>query len=249
MPVRSKHEEAEDENVPNSGNESSEDNGEDAWEKIANAKTGGKSAEDANGFNKMNTNFFIMEDEEADIVFLSENPYIFWGHGLKLFSKKSGKHYYSTEACQKSKQSHCVLCSSPNANVGEARQFVAFPILDSRGSWDSKAKGFDGTPVAKIFLVSIGLAKIIKKFKDEMGGTLTDKVVKLSKNGKNYSFLPRTEKNGKTLTFLDPPEYDGGIPEVEKIYGVSNDKYLSLIAGEAEVEETTKAPAKAKGRF
>ena len=194
----------------------------DVWDEIMNMK--GKGSGGEGGFNKMNTNFYLQNGEEIDIVLLDEQPFMFWGHTIKCRSKE-GKTFYRTEQCQKSEQDYCVMCESDNKAIGKAKKVIAFRVLDSRGSWDSEAKGLDGIPAPKIFMVSIDLAKQIKLLKDD-AGTISDKVLKLSKNGTyTINFKFKKSPDG-SLRYVNAPDYDGELPEVLDVYAPMEDDEL-----------------------
>ena len=198
------------------------DNGDDVWGEIMNMK--GKGSGGEGGFNKLNTSFWLSNGEEIDIVLLDEQPFMFWGHTIKCRSKE-GKTFYRIEACQKSEQDYCVMCESDNKAIGKSKKIIAFRVLDSRGSWDSETKGLDGVPTPKIFTVSIDLAKQIKLLKDD-AGTISDKVLKLSKNGTytiNFKFKKNTDGS---LRYVNAPDYDGDLPEVLEVYAPMDDDDL-----------------------
>lgn len=198
--------------------------GEDVWEEIMNMKGKGEQG----GFNKMNTTFYLKDAEEIDIVLLDENPYMFWGHVIKCQST-AGKTFYRIEQCQKSEQDYCVMCDSDNKAISKAKKIIAFRLLDSRGSWDKDAGGFDGVPVPKIFTVPLYLAKQFKSLKDD-AGTVSDKVIKLSKNG-NYqaNFKFKKGRDG-SLRYVDAPEIKGDLPEVLTVYApMSDDDLIDFI--------------------
>jgi hypothetical protein len=205
----------------------------DAWDTVMEMKSASltKMAEDANGFNKLNTNFYLMDGEEADIMLLAEAPQVFAGHNLKLISKAK-KAYFVVEACQKSKQGHCVLCDSKSAMVGQPRQYIAFPMIDSRGKWDTPKKAFDGKPTAKIFLMPLGLAKGFKKLKDDAGGTLLDKIVKLTKDAKNYMPTIRMIKNpndANSMIYAPAIKWTDPVPNISVIYAPADDAALNQL--------------------
>jgi len=230
MPKRS---EAEDEEVSSQTGEQSSG---DAWDEIEKMKSQSyKAVEDEHGFTKMNTNFYLLDGGEADIEFLTDAPIVFPAHGIKMRSK-AGKTYYITEGCQKSSQNHCVLCSTKNTNVSSARNTIGFPILDYRGTWDAKAnKGngeFDGKPVAKIFLMPLGLAKSVKKLRDDVGGTLIGKVCKLTKDVKNYNANVKMVKNPadpNSYIYKKGVGYTGPIPNIHVLYAPLKDAELETL--------------------
>lgn len=224
--------------------------GEDAWEKVMNAKGGGGGAkEDDNGFTKMNTNFYLTDGESTEIIFLEDVPYVFSAHGLKMKSKK-GATFYVTEGCQKSAQNHCLMCSSKLSTVGKVRNVVAFIILDGRGSYDKDEQDFDGVPVPKIFMTPLALAKAIKRLRDDVDGDLTDKVIKLSKDSKAYSISIATVKKGSGIEYKKAPKYDGALPNVQELYAPLSDEELERILSYQEDEPVSSAKGgKAKGVF
>ena len=228
------------------------DENDDVWDEIMEMKQG--SSGDDGSFNKMNTNFYLSNGEEIDIVLLDNAPTIFNGHVIKCTgTKKDGGTYtfYRTEACQKSNQEYCVLCESDNKAVGKSKKIIAFRVLDSRGSWSKEANGgkggLDGVATPKIFLVSLELAKQIKLLRDDAGGELTDKVIKLSKNEKyiaNFKFRKNT--NG-SLSFIDAPEYDGELPEVMDVYAPMEDDDLIDFVRKFSHSDVAPAPARGAG--
>lgn len=198
----------------------------DPWDTIANMK-GGSGGSDDGTFTKMNTNFFLRDDEEAEVLFLDEDPVIFMGHTLKGQGEKSV--FYRTEACQKSEQDYCTMCDTRNQNVSKARRVIAFRIMDFRGKWDTQKGGFDGEPSPKIFLVPLYLAKQIKILKDDTG-SLIDKVAKLTKSGNygiNFVTVPR-KGGGFDYDYIDFEDEFGDmeLPEVSEVYAPSEDDYL-----------------------
>lgn len=197
--------------------------GEDAWDVINNSKQG----TDEGGFNKMNTNFYLMDGDEVNVVVLDDNPFVFTGHTIKCRTD-AGKTFYTTEQCQKSIQGHCNMCASNNKAISKAKNVVAFRVLDSRGSWDKDAQGWDGEPKPKIFLAPMYLAKQFKALKDDVGGKLSEYVIKLTKN-QNYVAqlaLERDPNNPRALTYIYAPDFDGDLPEVGEVYAAREDDDL-----------------------
>lgn len=203
------------------GENQSTEKTDDVWDDIMSMKNGGDDGQ----FNKMNTNFYLKDGEEIDIVLLDENPFIFWGHTIKCKSN-AGKTFYRIEQCQKSEQDYCVLCESDNKAIGKAKKIIAFRLLDSRGSWDIKAGGFDGNPAPKIFLTPLYLAKQFKALKDDAGGNISDKVIKLSKSSNYIATLKMKNVGGGNLKYTDAPEFDGDTPEVLEVYAPMEDDDL-----------------------
>ena len=208
--------------------------GEDAWDVINNSKQSG----DEGGFNKMNTNFFLMDGDEVDIVLLDDNPFVFMGHIIKCRTD-AGKTFYTTEQCQKSIQGHCNMCSSNNKSIGKAKNIVAFRLLDSRGTWNKDSQDWDWIAKPKIFLTPMYLAKQFKALKDDVGGKLSDYVIKLSKN-QNYvaqMAMAKDPNNPRMMTYVDAPIFDGDLPEVMEVYEAREDDdlidYIDRFAYEA----------------
>lgn len=206
----------------------------DAWEELAGLKSGGQ-VEDENGFTKMNTSFYLKDGEEIEIVLLEDQPYIFMAHTVKMHTK-AGKAYFVTEACQKANSNHCEFCSTKAKTVGLARQTVAFEILDPRGTKDAKTDKWSNKPAPKIFLPPLALAKAIKRIRDDVGGSLLDKVLKLSKDSKAYSVqLSMTPGKEKGQMFMKKaPKFDGPRPDVKVIYAPLSDQEAMNIIGYAE---------------
>ncbi len=230
-----------------SANNASQDEDE-VWEEIMEMKQGASG--ESGGFNKMNTNFWLSNGEEIDVVFLDNSPTIFNGHVIKC-STEAGKTFYRTEACQKSAQDYCVLCETENKTVSKSKKIIAFRILDSRGNWNkdlnNKKGGMDGVASPKIFLVSLDLAKQIKLLRDDAGGELTDKVIKLSKNEKyiaNFKFRKNT--NG-SLSYIPAPSYDGELPEILDIYAPMDDEELMEFVRKFSYSEPATAPSRGGG--
>lgn len=199
----------------------SPESGEDVWEDIMNMK-GGSGGGD--GFDKMNTNFYLKDGEEIDIVLLDENPFMFWGHTIKCQSQ-AGKTFYRIEQCQKSEQEYCVLCDSDNKAISKPKKIIAFRLLDSRGNWDRDKNDFDGEPSPKIFTVPLYLAKQFKSLKDD-AGEVSDKVIKLAKNSNYQANFKYTKQRDGSLNYVDAPEYDADAPEVLEVYAVQTDDEL-----------------------
>lgn len=198
----------------------------DAWNEIDNMKTGGEDGE----FNKMNTNFYLKNGEEIDIVVLDESPAVFWGHVIKCRSSK-GSTFYRTEQCQKSSGDSCVMCSSNNKAIGRSKKIIAFRVLDSRGNWNGSLNngqgGLDGDPAPKIFITPIYLAKQFKTLLDDADGILSDKVIKLKKDERyQANFKYEKGKNGG-MFFVDAPDLAGmEIPEILEVYKALPDDEL-----------------------
>jgi hypothetical protein len=213
-------------------------NADDAWGKVMEMKSASMNSlvEDENGFNKLNTNYYLLDGEEGLIQFISDIPIIFPGHNIKMFTK-AGKPYYITETCQKSNQASCVLCNSKANTIGDARQIIAFSVLDYRGTYRKKdeknpasKEGWDGVPVPKIFLMPLGLAKSIKKLKDEVGGTLKDKIIKLSKDAKNYTPQVMMDKvDGGLMKYRTATPFTGKSPNINVLYAAQNDEALNRL--------------------
>jgi len=232
----------------NARNNSQKVDEDDAWDEIMNMKGKGEGGD--GGFNKMNTNFFLKDGEEIDIVVLDENPVIFWGHVIKCESEK-GQTFYRTEQCQKSEQDYCVLCESDNPSVSKAKNIIAFRVLDSRGSWDKNLNngkgGLDGVPAPKIFLTPLYLAKQFKSLKDDAGGSISDKVVKLSKNT-NYQANFKFKKNADgSLRYVDAPEFDGDLPDTLEVYAPMSDNELMDFVQKFAVSARASAPSNSRG--
>lgn len=212
--------------------------GGDVWDDIMDMKSASFNAlvEDEGGFTKMSSNFYLTDGEETEIQMLSETPHAFQGHNLKLMSKKN-KPYYVVETCQKTAQKHCVLCSTKSKNVGDLRQLIAFGILDYRGTYDTKTNTFDGVPAPRIFLTPLGLAKAFKRLRDEVGGRLTDKVIKLTKDSKNYNpsikTIPNPADNGASLVYKKARPFSGAKPNISVLYAPQTDDYLNNLVNNA----------------
>lgn len=219
--------------------------GDDVWDTIDSMKAkGGGGGQD--GFNKLNTNFFLRDGEEAEIIFIDENPTVFIGHSIKCTTSE-GKTFYRIEQCQKSEQDYCNMCdmaTGKKSPVGKATNIIAFRILDSRGSWDSQKKDFDGNPAPKIFLSPIYLAKQIKSLKDEGDGSISDKVIKIKKDG-NYTVSHKTTKlagGGFDYEYVDDKIFDDmPLPEILEVYApLPDDELLEFIDEFSAVETPTR---------
>lgn len=210
------------------------------WEELMDMKSTGMSMNkaDENGFDKMNSNFYLLDGEACDIALLEDVPHVFAGHNLKLRSK-SGKTYYTVEACLKAVGDTCEMCSTNQKNVGAVRQNIAFVILDSRGAFDQKAGAFDGKPCPKIFLAPLPVAKAFKRLRDDAGGTLKDKVIRLSKDAKAYSANIATVKKGDQLMYKKAPVWTGPIPNVAVIYAPSDREQLAKFLNFVSVDDGT----------
>lgn len=216
---------------------------EETWEKIENMKTGARTDpghSDENGFNKLNTNFFLRDGESAYVQFVDNVPFIFAGHGLKMTSKR-GSTYYITEACQKSTKRSCVLCSSSNSRVSDMRQYIAFRLIDYRGTYDTKTKKVDSdVPAPSIFLTPKGLAMQLKQIIDDNGGDITDKLIKLTKNEKNYNaqVVVEKDKDDPSLQRVKKAKvWDGLVPDAKHIYSPKEDEDLLKIIGDDDEDE------------
>lgn len=221
--------------------------GDAKWDEIMNMKSGGSGSDGT--FNKMNTNFFLRDGEEIEIVLLDDAPTMFYGHTIKCKSK-DGKTFYRTEQCQKSEQDYCTLCSTKNKAVGVAKKTIAFRIIDSRGSWDKEAGALDGVPVAKIFLTPLYLAKQFKTLMDEAGGTLKDKVLKLSKQTQYLVNFKFSKLSGGGFNYVEAPEYEGELPEVLDVYAPLTDSELTdfvTMFGDGEQAHTPSPGVRAGG--
>lgn len=196
------------------------ENGEEVWDDIMSMKGGGEGG----GFNKMNTAFYLKDGEEIDIVLLDENPFMFWGHVIKCQSN-AGKTFYRIEQCQKAEQDYCVMCESDNKAIGKAKKIIAFRVLDSRGNWDKDAGDFDGVPAPKIFTVPLYLAKQFKSLKDD-AGSISDKVIKLSKSGNYQANFKYNKSRDGSLRYVDAPKFDGDMPDVLEVYAPMTDDDL-----------------------
>jgi hypothetical protein len=214
----------------------------DAWESIMDIKGGSGSSyrTDSNGFTKLSTNFYLLDGEVSEVVFLEDSPRVFTGHNLKMRSK-NGKTFYVVEQCQKAVQKHCGFCTTNLKTVGDSRQFISFLLLDSRGSWDIENKKFDGKPAPKFWLAPLGAAKAVKRLRDEVGGTLLGKVVKLSKDSKNYTpqvITVASKKDPQARVYKAAPEYLGNVPDFEFIYQPLEDDEVSKILNYQNFEDT-----------
>lgn len=198
-------------------------NDDDVWNEIMDMKSKGDGGD--GGFNKMNTNFYLKDGEEIDIVILDENPEIFWGHVIKC-KTDAGQTFYRTEQCQKSEQDYCVLCESDNKAISKAKKIIAFRVLDSRGNWDSENKCLDGIPAPKIFLTPLYLAKQFKTLRDDAGGTISDKVIKLSKNGNYQANFKFKKLQGGGLDYVSAPDYNEELPNISEVYAPMGDNEL-----------------------
>ena len=195
----------------------------DAWDELDDL---GNGFDD--GFNKMNTSFFLSNKEEVDIVLVDESPVLFNGHNLQCISSK-GKKFWRTEACQKSHQSYCVACDRKSKSIGNANKVIAFRVLDSRGTYDSQKGDFNWIPAVKIFLAPIYVAKIFKSLKDQ-AGTISDKVIKLSKDDKYMARFDMINlpAGGMDYNRIDESIFDGlEMPEIEEVYAPMSDEDLN----------------------
>lgn len=199
--------------------------GADVWDTINDMSTGSGGS---GGFDKMNTAFFMKNDEQGRIIFIDENPVIFVGHVIKCISD-AGKEFYRTEQCQKVNQTYCTLCDATATNkaVSKANRVIAFRVLDERGKWDSSKKGLDGVPTPKIFLAPTDFAKLVKTLKDEAGGKISDKIIKLQKNTKYIPTVSMVPLPSGGFDYEKFPEsiFDGMVlPEILDVYAPMSDQ-------------------------
>lgn len=198
--------------------------GDDVWDTINEMKTGSGGA---GGFDKMNTSFFLRDGEVARVIFIDENPTVFFGHTIKCISD-AGKVFYRTEQCQKATQQYCTMCdaSATNKAVGKAGRVIGFRLLDERGKWDSNKQALDGIPTPKIFLSPTDTAKLIKNVKDEAGGVISDKIVKMTKNSKYFPTVEMVKLQSGGFDYETFPESifdDMPLPEILDVYAPLSD--------------------------
>ncbi len=221
MPVRNSNVGGSDQPLNEQPSFEAKSNPEDDWDALMKVADSTKVGRDENGFDRMSTSFYLKDDEELEIMFLSDYPTMFNGHAMKRFSKNNTE-YYTKEPCQKSAQSYCLYCDE-KYNV---QPVVAFPILDPRGTYDRQTKEVDASkPCPKLFLTSVAFAKIIKKTRDDVGGTLMGKVMKLTRANKNYSISAAMvpDRTPGTFRYKTAPAFTGAIPDAASIYSPDPD--------------------------
>lgn len=176
---------------------------------------------DENGFDRMNSNFYITEDEEGEIVFLNDGtqkpgmPYVASVHVLHMKSKK-GKSFYPTEICQKNFQKSCVMCDASKSNESVSKQKEAFfyQVLDLRGKRSEKdSSKFEGDPVPMLWQTHKAVAAQIVKHKKDLGNDLTDIIFKVNRVGKETHVTIKQERDPKTRSVVDCV-YEGDYPEL-----------------------------------
>lgn len=195
--------------------------GDDAWDLLDKHTGAARGGQDEGGFDRMNTNFYLKEGEEAKVVFLSESPFIFTGHSMERISQ-AGRKWYETVPCQKSAQGHCCYCQAGYAG----RQFAGFAILDGRGAYDkNQKKCVGGDPVPMIFLMSLGLAKVARGKRDELGGKFDNIVFNLKRVNKNYDLAAKMENKGGGLMQVVRMNgaYQGKVPNVAVVFAPDTD--------------------------
>jgi hypothetical protein len=123
--------------------------------------------------------FIINDGETAGVQFLSDEPYCFDSHEMRVRPNGGGKAYFDTFPCQLVNKRVCVLC---DANVKTSFK-AAFKVLDHRGSWDKDKKKFKyDAPVEKLWIVSKKLAfQIEQQF--QRRGSLVNFVFDISRSG------------------------------------------------------------------
>ena len=164
----------------------------------ANSPLSDDPIEDAWAFATTSTNegsyvpeFILTAGQKARIVVLSKSPYVFKGHTIKYKSKK-GTDRYSTDPCQKMKQQTCIMCESAHEGIGEQRNFIAFEVLDSRGTY--KNGEFDKKPTVKVFLVPQYVAQALNELRQSCGGDLSKYIVEVTKSN-NLTVKLATKQN------------------------------------------------------
>ena len=177
-----------------------------------------RSSADAEGFDRMNTNFYLREGEETDVVFLAEQPYIFDAHVLERHSQR-GTKWYETVPCQKVSKKECLYCMEGHTT----RKFAGLPILDGRGKYEKTTKKYmGGAPVPMVFLMAIPLAKVINKKRVDLGGKFGGIVFRLSRANKNYvldaKMTPVPGQPGQMKVTTMQRAYEGPVPNVAVIF-------------------------------
>lgn len=259
MPKRSNSQIVDDtENVNSAQDVQGFQEGDDTWDTVLNMTNNSVDIDkgDDNGYTKQNTNFYLKDGEEALIILMEDTPTVFQGHSVKR-KTKAGKSFFTVEASQKTVKNSCKWekAAQQNPAIGAARNQIAFPIVDSRGSYDSATQQLDGKPAGKIFLTPLPVAKRIKKLRDEQDGSLKGKILKLSKDAKNYtvelhmvkqadgSYRPK-EADPKMLAAI-------AVPNIKKVYAPLEDNeidtYLGWIGGGTNGAPAVEAEGEGKG--
>jgi len=102
------------------------------------------------------SDFFLMEDEEAEIQLINDEPISVEGHMVR---NRYGRMVF--EPCQKHTQKHCLMCQDGIKTQWRA----AVKILDFRGEYDKDKKAFKwDKPVEKLWLLNMTLAAQLSGF-------------------------------------------------------------------------------------
>ena len=102
--------------------------------------------------------FWLNADESAVVQFLTDDPFCFNAHVLKLATGK-----FITVPCGLDVRKHCALCASGSKQTWKA----AFKILDYRGEWDKEAKKWKKNKcVEKVWVMGSVLATQVKQLID-----------------------------------------------------------------------------------
>jgi hypothetical protein len=168
--------------------------------------------------------FFLLEDEEAIVQILDDEPYVCNMHQIKSGGK------FKKEVCQKENQRTCLMC-----NDGIKDTFGAmFRVLDYRGNWDSTKRKFKyDAKIEKAWWVGQGLAVQIQSFQEKRGVPLTQMVLLIERSGGgkttkyniSYAF---DEKENKMKPVKYKPE-----SKVEEITKPKTDEQLERMGFES----------------
>lgn len=152
--------------------------------------------------------FFLKEDEEATIQFLTDEPYCFDAHSVR---DRSGN--FSTVPCGLNTGKSCSLCKDGIKTTWRA----AFKVLDFRGSWNRDKKRFNNDdPVVRIWTVGSTVAQQLKQYCDKKKSDLSELVIEVSRSGggKDTTYNLETALDSRDRK-IRPIDFDDETPDLK----------------------------------
>lgn len=180
--------------------------------------------------------FYLSKDgDEADIVFLTEEPITFDAHKLRVM--RDGKERFDTVVCTKEGCQHCEDGDRPS-------QVAAYIIYDTRSyeATDEKGKKVTREGQIRLYLVGQRLASQLDRLSGRYG--LTNTIYTVSKTGAGKGNVSYMYERGREITLSDK-KIRNLLPEKLRDEYRGEDSWYDILAAQLEtylpVDESTAA--------
>lgn len=168
--------------------------------------------------------FFLKDGETANVQFLTDEPFIYYAHQIKIGGK------WRVTPCQKMTAKRCLICEDNIKKTWKA----AFKVADLRGNWDKEIDngndkrgkaypkgGFKyDKPIEKIWVVGSKIADQLLALRTKKNRPLTEMVLEVTRIGEKtnttYSLGIALDNNDRPIKVEDIVSEHGEIEDFIK---------------------------------